>query len=161
MKNEFMNEIAKIAQEKFEIAKQLILEEMQDTMNDVEGCESDCECRNIIDAFRDEYEECACCQKCAGEVNLDSDYREISVLVDGENVAVEYDDDLEDGDVIMKLVKAIVTVIGAGVDERQKDAGLISRKEIEHIIIDAFESALAEMSMTVIMNAMKEIDKND
>ena len=68
MKNTFMNQIAKLAAEKFETAKNLILEEMQDAMNEVDKHASDEKaCEDIVSAFMnaifgDEDEcDCDCC----------------------------------------------------------------------------------------------------
>ena len=160
MKNEYMNKIAKEAQEKFELAKQLILEEMQDAMNEIDQCSDECECQRILEAFADEYEDCCCCQKCMGDedVDWDSDYREISVLVDGDNVAIEFDNDLDEQFVVANLRKALCKVIWAGVDARQDNDGkVLSEKEISDVIEDHIDNALIALSMKAIENAIVNV----
>lgn len=155
MKNEYMNKIAKEAQEKFELAKQLILEEMQDAMNEIDQCGNERECQRVLEAFAEEYEDCCCCQKCMGDedVDLDSDYREISVLVDGDNVAIEFDHDLDEQFVVANLRKALCKVIWAGIDARQDDE-VLSEKEITDVIEDHIDDALITLTMKVIENAI-------
>lgn len=151
MKNEYMNKIAKEAQEKFELAKQLILEEMKDAMNEIDQCSNERECQRVLEAFAEEYQDCCCCQKRIGDedVDLDSDYREISVLVDGDNVAIEYDDDLDEPFVVANLRKALCKMVWMGVDARQ-GGEMLSEKEITDVIEDHIDNAIIALTMKVV-----------
>lgn len=158
MKNEYMNKIAKEAQEKFELAKQLILEEMKDAMNEIDQCSDERECQRVLEAFAEEYQDCCCCQKRIGDedVDLDSDYREISVLVDGDNVAIEYDDDLDEQFVVTNLRKALCKVVWMGVDARQVGE-VLSEKEITDVIEEHIDNTIIALIMKTIENAITNV----
>jgi len=73
MKREFLNEVAKIAAEKFNEAKELILDEMRDALNSAERCDgSDKSLENVLECFRDhvlcnQHMDCDCCMDCEDE----------------------------------------------------------------------------------------------
>lgn len=186
MKKEFLNEVAKIAAEKFNEAKELILAEMQNTLASAERCDgTDNSLENILECFRDhvlcdQHLDCECCQEescCENcpmadiegdeivEVNTDAidkldDYREVCLMFG--NYDTNNIDDTEvalvyDGDI---PAEDIATLMGKAIVEllwnEVKEDDSLTKDQIKIAIGASLMEGITALAIRKIMNSVKE-----
>lgn len=191
MKKEYAEKIVKAAQEKFEIAKNIILEEMQDVLNAVdEHMEDDLICESIVNAFANvtvgiNEDECCeegcdeCCEECCGEccedcgdmmlinpdaVDFDEDYREVSLLFkDFTSDGRGVDVAIEcDADIDIEAIPALCgKAIGEALYAVYGEESSIKKCEVEEIVHKYLCNILADVTTLAIAHVFEEALKND
>ena len=174
--NEYINRIANVAREKFEEAKNLIIEEMQVAMDEAEKnagsedsigkiisdfmshrlsfCDEDCGCDCECDCDRCEEEDLAWINEDA--IDFDEDYQEINLLIQRDEkgelkVAVGYDEEIDSDELPAIFGKAIVESICG--DEVVGEA--LDKKEVDSIIGNALIKAVVDMALQAIKNTLE------
>lgn len=172
MNNEYINQIAKAAQEKFEMAKNLILQEMQVAMDKIDNPENDLS--KVLADFiglaigMDEpcCGDCECdCEECEEEpemiwinedaIDWDKPMREICIVIQEDEegnpiVAFGRDEEVAEAEVPALLGKAIV-------ESLYNDSAcneLFTKDEVDALIGDALMKATLKMLIKGMANAV-------
>lgn len=170
MDKEQMNKIVKAAQEQFDVAKNLILQEMQVALDEAEKKEcSDEELESIINKFittttaqfgDDEYdgdqEDEGITWINEDAIDFDKDYNECGILLqkydDGSsNVALEFDSEMTHEDVYTLLIEALTEVLYDTGDYK----GVIEKDELDTAIAEGVANAIIKLAANKFIDLFK------
>lgn len=170
MDKEQMNKIVKAAQEQFDVAKNLILQEMQVALDEAEKKDcSDDELESIINKFitttvlqcgDNEYdgdqedEDITWINEDA--IDFDKDYNECGVLLqkydDGSSsVALEFDSEMTHEDVYTLLIEALAEVLYDTGDYK----GVIDVDELDVAIAEGVTNAIIKLAANKVVDLFK------
>ena len=170
MNKEQMNKIVKAAQEKFDEAKNLILQEMQVALDEADHgnvCTDD-EIDKIIDHFittataqltindeDDDSEDDEISWINEDAIDFDKDYNEVGILIqkdeDGDRkLAVEYDSELSHDEVYALLAMSMAEVLYDTGDY----AGTVSKEEICDAIVGGATNAIIKLAAKKVIDIL-------
>lgn len=172
MNKEQMNKIVKAAQEQFEVAKNLILQEMQVALDeaDHENC-SENELESIINKFTTTTTFQICDDEESGKdavaddediawinedaIDFDKDYNEIGILIqnceDGsKKIAIEYDSEMEHDEVYAMLAAAMTEVLYCTGNYK----GVVDKCEISSAFVEGVRNAIVELAAKKIIDIL-------
>lgn len=171
MDKEQMNKIVKAAQEQFDVAKNLILQEMQVALDEADHgnvCTDD-ELEKILDKFittttaqfgDDEYdgdqEDEGITWINEDAIDFDKDYNECGILLqkhdDGSSsVALEFDSEMTHEDVCALLIEALAEVLYDAVD--YNDA--IEKDDLDVAIAEGITNAIIKLAANKVIDLFK------
>lgn len=169
MNKEQMNKIVKAAQEQFDVAKNLILQEMQVALDEADKKEcNDDEIDKIIDNFiatataqlnikdeDDDPEDDEISWINEDAIDFDKEYNEIGILIQkdedgGRKVAVEYDSELSYDEVYTLLAMSMAEVLYDTGDY----AGAVSKEEICDAIVGGVTNAIIKLAAKKVIDIL-------
>lgn len=183
MKNEYVNRIAKVAQEKFDEAKNLILQEMQVALDKADRCGSDDSVAKIISDFMNQtlgMSDCDCCCDCDCEcecpenmadlldeegiawinedaIDFDEDYREIGILMqkdaDGE-LKIAMEYDEEIN--VNELPALLSKAIVETIYSDEAISDVLDKKDVDNEIGTAMAKAIVKLAFLGIDKVLDE-----
>lgn len=170
MNKEQMNKIVKAAQEKFDEAKNLILQEMQVTLDEAEhgNVSTDNEINKIIDNFittatakltingeddSSEDDEISWINEDA--IDFDKDYNEIGILIQkdedgGRKITIEYDSELSYDELYTLLAMSMAEVLYDTGDY----AGAVTKEEICDAIVGGVTNAIIKLAAKKVIDIL-------
>lgn len=170
MNKEQMNKIVKAAQEKFDEAKNLILQEMQVALDEAEhgNVSTDNEINKIIDNFittatakltingeddSSEDDEISWINEDA--IDFDKDYNEIGILIQkdedgGRKITIEYDSELSYDELYTLLAMSMAEVLYDTGDY----AGAVTKEEICDAIVGGVTNAIIKLAAKKVIDIL-------